>query len=433
MPRNVSKPVQIAAVVIGNALEWYDYIVFGFFTVIISRLFFPTDSQYASLLLTMATFGAGYLMRPIGGIVLGLYADRWGRKPALLLIIVLMTVAISMIGFAPTYAAIGSAAPLIILLARLLQGFAAGGEFGSATSILIESAPPARRGFYGSWQMVGQSLALLGGASVGAILTTTLSADALDDWGWRIPFLLGLVIGPVGLYIRRHLDETEVYLLERESAPAKQGLSAVLATHIREVLVCGGIIACGTTSFYVILLYMPTFARIQLGLPLDQAFIAQSLSLACMTVLIPVSGAWSDRIGCKPIMIGALVLSLVLTYPMFQWVVASPSFTTLVTMQLVLCSLLGVYYGPMSTAVAAQFPVLARSTGLAFGYNFAVMIFGGFAQFFVTWLIETTGSSIAPAFYLMFGAVIGLVATIFLADYAHDARLPAPRAVPGEA
>ena len=209
MKTSVSKPFQIAAVVIGNALEWYDFIVFGFLTVIISRLFFPADSEYASLLLTMATFGVGYFMRPVGGILLGLYADRWGRKRALLLIIVLMTVAISMIGFAPTYAAIGIGAPLIILLARLLQGFAAGGEFGSATSFLIESAPPGRRGFYGSWQMVGQALALLAGAGIGAILTTTLSAEALDSWGWRIPFLMGLVIGPVGLYIRRHLDETE--------------------------------------------------------------------------------------------------------------------------------------------------------------------------------------------------------------------------------
>ena len=430
MKTSVSKPFQIAAVVIGNALEWYDFIVFGFLTVIISRLFFPADSEYASLLLTMATFGVGYFMRPVGGILLGLYADRWGRKRALLLIIVVMTVAISMIGFAPTYAAIGIGAPLIILLARLLQGFAAGGEFGSATSFLIESAPPGRRGFYGSWQMVGQALALLAGAGIGAILTTTLSAEALDSWGWRIPFLLGLVIGPVGLYIRRHLDETEVYIRARESVSVKHGLSAVLATHFREVLVCGGIIAWGTTAFYVILLYMPTFARIHLGLPLDKAFIAQSIGLVCMTVLIPLFGAWSDRVGRRPIMIGALLLSLVLAYPLFQWVVARPSFTTLTVMQLVFCSLIGVYYGPISTAVAEQFPVLARSTGLAVGYNFAVMIFGGFAQFFVTWLIEATGSPLAPAFYLMLGAVIGLVATTFLVEQTHDVGLAAPRAAP---
>ena len=414
------KPFQIAAVVIGNALEWYDFIVFGFFTVVISRLFFPTEGEYASLLLTMATFGVGFFMRPVGGIVLGLYADRYGRKQALLLIIVLMTVALTMIGFAPTYAAIGIAAPLIMVLARLLQGFAAGGEFGSATSFLIESAPPGRRGFYGSWQMVGQGLALLGGATVGAVLTTALSQESLDSWGWRIPFLLGLVIGPVGLYIRRRLEEPENYLNARDAAPVKQGLGAILAIHFKAVLVSGGVAAAGTISFYVVLLYMPTFARIQLGLPLNEAFIAQSISLACMIAIIPLSGALSDRIGRKPVMFGALVLSLVLAYPLFQWVVASPSFTTLATMQIVLCCLIGVFYGPTSTATAEQFPVLVRSTGLAVSYNFAVMIFGGFAQLIVTWLIEVTGSPLAPAFYVMFGAMMGLVATAFIVDRAHD-------------
>jgi MHS family proline/betaine transporter-like MFS transporter len=181
------KPLQVAAAVIGNALEWYDFIIFGFLTVVLARLFFPAESQYASLLLTTATFGVGFFMRPVGGILLGLYADHKGRKAALLLIIILMTVAIAMIGFAPTYAAIGVTAPLIIVLARLLQGLATGGEFASATSFLIESAPAHRRGFYGSWQMVGQGLAVLVGALLGALLTRSLSPEALDSWGWRVP------------------------------------------------------------------------------------------------------------------------------------------------------------------------------------------------------------------------------------------------------
>src|SRR5437763_5094063 len=206
------KPLQVAAAVIGNALEWYDFICFGLMTVIISRLFFPAGSQYASLLLTTATFGVGFFMRPIGGIVLGIYADRHGRKAALLMVIALMTLAIAIIGFAPTYAAIGIGAPLLIVLARLLQGFSAGGEFASATAFLTESAPAGRRGLYGSWQMVGQGLAVLLGAILGTLLTRSLSAEALDSWGWRIPFLFGLIIGPVGLYIRRNLDETSAFL-----------------------------------------------------------------------------------------------------------------------------------------------------------------------------------------------------------------------------
>ena len=203
--KSAPKPIQVAAAGVGNALEWYDFIIFGFLTVVIARLFFPADSQYASLLLTTATFGVGFFMRPVGGILLGLYADYKGRKSALLLIIVLMTVAIAMIGFAPTYAAIGVAAPLIIVLARLLQGLATGGEFASATSFLIESAPANRRGS-------GQGLSVLIGALLGALITRTLTPEALDSWGWRIPFLLGLIIGPVGLFIRRHLQETEAFL-----------------------------------------------------------------------------------------------------------------------------------------------------------------------------------------------------------------------------
>ncbi|MGB6536580.1 MAG: MFS transporter, partial [Xanthobacteraceae bacterium] len=191
------RPLQVTAAVIGNALEWYDFIVFGFLALIISRQFFPAGTQYASLLLTLATFGVGFFMRPVGGLLLGIYADRKGRKAALLLVIILMTIAIAMIGFAPTYAAIGVAAPLIMVLARLLQGFSAGGEFASATTFLIESAPANRRGFYGSWQMVGQGLAVLIGALLGALVTRSLSPAALDAWGWRIPFLVGLVIGPV--------------------------------------------------------------------------------------------------------------------------------------------------------------------------------------------------------------------------------------------
>src|SRR3954469_8900418 len=208
---------QIIAAVIGNALEWYDFVVYGFLTIIIARLFFREQSEYSSLLLTMATFGVGFFMRPVGGIVLGMYADRKGRKAALQMIIGLMTVAMAMIAFAPPYAAIGIAAPSIILLARLLQGFSTGGEFASATAFLVESAPPNRRGFYGSLQMVGQSLAALTGAVAGTLITRGLDTQQIDSWGWRLPFLFGLIIGPVGLYIRRYLEETDAFLDSRRA------------------------------------------------------------------------------------------------------------------------------------------------------------------------------------------------------------------------
>jgi MFS transporter, MHS family, proline/betaine transporter len=417
------KPSQVAAAVIGNALEWYDFLVFGFFTVIISRLFFPSDSQYASLLLTTATFGVGFFMRPVGGILLGIYADRRGRKSALLLVIILMTIAIAMIAFAPTYAAIGVGAPIIIVFARLLQGFSTGGEFATATAFLTESAPPRRRGLYGSWQMVGQGLAVLAGAILGTVLTRSLTPETLDSWGWRIPFLFGLIIGPVGLWIRRNLDETSAFLKSSSSSARSPGSARVLASHVKELLACLGLIVSGTISFYVILIYIPTFARTQLQLPLDQAFLAQSISLACEVTLIPIFGLLSDLIGRKPVMIVALVVDLLVTYPLFSWVSANPSFSTLLTMQIILCSLFGVFNGPVSTALAEQFPTHVRSTAMGISYNIAVMLFGGFAQFFVTWLIQATGTPIAPAYYLMFGAAVGLLAALFLRERAHDAEL----------
>ena len=238
---------QVVAAVIGNALEWYDFIVFGFLAVIISRLFFPGESEYSSLLMATATFGVGFFMRPVGGILLGIYADRRGRKAALQLIIGMMTVSIALIAFAPPYAAIGVAAPLLIVLARLLQGFATGGEFASATSFLIESAPPNRRGLYGSWQMFGQGLAVFCGAGVTALVTNGLSPEALESWGWRIPFIIGLIIGPVGLWMRRHLSETSAFLEAQQAPKEKRSLVRMLRNHMREVVTVMALTVCEPT------------------------------------------------------------------------------------------------------------------------------------------------------------------------------------------
>lgn len=416
---------QIAAAVIGNALEWYDFVVYGFLTVIIAKLFFPGSSEYISMLKTTATFGVGFFMRPVGGIVLGLYADRRGRKAALQLIIALMTIAIGMIALAPTYAAIGVGAPLLIMLARLLQGFATGGEFASATSFLIESAPPGRRGFYGSWQMVGQGTAALLGALSGWAVTHLLTPDQVDGWGWRLPFFFGLLIGPVGLYIRKHVPETQVFVAAQADTRSKPTLAQALLRHPREILVTMGGVVCGTISYYVVLVYMPTFANKQLHLPLDQAFLAQVIGLATLTVAIPLFGSLSDRIGRKPVIIGALALYLAVLYPVYMWLYNEATLTHLIVAQCLLCLFLGAFFGPVSTALAEQFPAKVRSTGLAVAYNVAVMLFGGFAPFIVTWLIETTGVAIAPVFYLIGGTVIGLIAAFNLVESAEESLLAA--------
>ena len=411
---------QIVAAVIGNALEWYDFVVYGFLTVIISRLFFPADNEYASLLMTMVTFGVGFFMRPVGGVLIGMYADRHGRKAALQLIILLMTISIAMIAFAPTYAAIGVAAPLIILLARLLQGMATGGEFASATSFLVECAPAGRRGFFGSLQMVGQSLAALAGAAMGMLITQGLTPEQIDSWGWRLPFVFGLLIGPVGLYIRKHLNETQAFTNAKQQQVERVSLLRMCREHTRAVLACFGLVVAGTIMYYVVLIYMPTYAKTQLKIPLGDAFMAQVAGLLCLTAAIPFFGALSDRIGRKPVLMFALFCYFVLPYPLLAWLQAEPTLTRLTLMQIVLCTAVAISFGPVSTALAEQFPVHMRSTGLALAYNFAVMLFGGFAQLIVTWLIRETGTPLAPAFYVMFGAVAGSVGVLFMTDRYKD-------------
>ncbi|GAB7534237.1 MFS transporter [Burkholderia sp. 22PA0099] len=399
----------VIAAVIGNALEWYDFTVFSFMVVVIAELFFPTSSEYGSLLLTTATFGVAFFMRPIGGIVLGLYADRAGRKAALSLVILLMTGGIFVIAAAPTYAAIGIGAPLLIVFGRLLQGFSAGGEFGSATAMLIEAAPPSQRGFYGSWQMSSQAAALLAGALVGTLVTHGLSPEALRGWGWRVPFVLGLLIGPIGYYLRRHLADSDAFVAARGSA-RRATLGEVFSQHGREVL-CGlGSVIALTVTIYVLISYLPTFAVKQLKLPYAESFYAVIVGGLLLTVLTPLAGAWSDRIGRKALSLGSLIATLVLIYPLFIWLDAAPSVGRLVLVQAILSITLSGYYGPFGAMLAELFPANVRSTGLSLAYNVAVMLFGGFGQFIVTWLIRETGTPLAPTYYVMAGLALSVVA-----------------------
>ncbi|MCY1529774.1 Glycine betaine/proline/ectoine/pipecolic acid transporter OusA [compost metagenome] len=260
---------------------------------------------------------------------------------------------------------------------------------------------------------------MFAGAGMGALVTHTLSPEALDSWGWRVPFILGLLIGPVGLWMRRHMEETEAFLDAREEHKGESfGLLRVLREHRRAVLVTMGTTISGTVAFYVVLVNMPTFAHKQLGLPLDQVFMVQMLAVALMTLIIPLAGALSDRIGRRPVLLGGTLGFFLLVYPLFSWVAQAPGIERLLVMQLLLCTMIGISYGPAPTAVAEQFPTRVRSTGLALAYNVAVMLFGGFAPFIVTWLTQVGGTPVAPAFYVLFASFVGLTATCFLREGA---------------
>ena len=288
--------------------------------------------------------------------------------------------------------------------------------------VSCEIAPTHRRYFYGCWQMFGQGMAVLTGTLLGAMVTRGLTPEALDSWGWRIPFLFGLIIGPVGLYIRRHLGETPEFLATRGAPEEKRSFATTLSRHFKQMGICFGLCVGGTIQFYVLLVYMPTFANTQLHLPLSAALIAQSVGLLFLIVLVLLCGALADSVGGKPIMTGAFVLYLCLAYPLFSWVHQSPSLVHLMIMQIILCSLLGAFYGSLATVQVEQFPSRIRSTGVAIPYNLGVMLFGGFAQFFVTWLIHVTGSPIAPVFYMMFGVLASLAALFFFSEPIREPR-----------
>jgi MFS family permease len=431
--QNKSVLLQISAAVIGNALEWYDFIVFGLMTAVIATVFFPSESAYSSLLLTTASFGVGFFLRPVGGILIGAFSDRRGRRAALQLIIALMTVATALIAFAPPYAAIGLGSSLIIVVARMLQGLATGGEFASATAFLIEIAPPGRRGLYGSWQMFGQGLAMLLGAGIGTLITHVLSHDQLYAWGWRVPFIVGLLIAPVGFWIRQHLQETafqestSIPGAKRDQKTAQKPVSMGKELLGQPRALIGSLLlTCyATISLYILAIYMPTYANKSLHIPLGDAFAAQCIGILAMIAVTPLFGALSDRVGRRPLIQAALLVFLVIVVPCFSWLIASPSEGRFMLMQVVLCGVFGAVLGPFSTAIAEQFSTRVRSTGMAISYNIAVMVFGGFAQLIVTWLLHVTGSLLTPAFYLVFGTVAGLCGSFLLVSRVTD-RSAAP-------
>ena len=397
----------VAAASIGNALQWFDFVAYGFFAVTIGRLFFPTADQRMSLLLALASFGVTFFMRPVGAVVLGAYADRRGRKAGFMLTILLMLAGTAVIAAAPTYATAGLLAPMLIVGGRLVQGFAAGAEFGSATAFLAEQNPQ-RRGFFASWQFASQGLTLILATAFGATLASSLTPAQIASWGWRLPFIFGLMIGPVAYYIRRHVEETLEF---RSAAANKAPLREVLSAGKERLVISFGVIILCNVAMYTVL-FMPTYAAQELGLPATGGFLAGLLTGAIQVVLIPIVGAFTDRHGRIPIAVASTVVLLLAIYPMFVWLAAVPHLQTLLIVQALLGVLLSGYMGGLPALMSELFPTTTRTTGLSISYALSAAIFGGFAPFLDAWLIDVTGSKLAPSFYLMFAALISLAALL---------------------
>jgi MHS family proline/betaine transporter-like MFS transporter len=406
-PKPASGALQIAAATAGNALEWFDILIYGYFATSIAGAFFPNSNPVVSLLLTFGSFGLSYVARPVGAVILGGYADRAGRKAALTLSIQLMVIGTAVMALMPSYATVGLIAPIAIFAARLLQGFAVAGEFGSSTAFMIEHSAH-RKAFFASFQFAGQQLAKLLSALFGVGLTTSLSDHQLHTWGWRIPFLFGLLVGPIGLYIRRKLNETPEFL---ESTHTRTPVRELFATEKIGLIVGAGLIAVGTATTYFSI-YIPTYAKTHLHLPPATGYIvAIILSLLAM-VLIPVGGNLADKFGYTRMMLPAAILMLLSFYPLFLFITLHPSLATLLTGLIFNEVLQDAYICALPAVMAGIFPARTRVTGLSLSYNLGVTLFGGFAPAAFTWLIAVTHNTAAPSFYLMAMALLSIAAVI---------------------
>ncbi|MEK6348216.1 MAG: MFS transporter [Burkholderia sp.] len=419
-PAHLSPRGAVVAAVIGNWLEFFDFTVYGFFAVLIGKLYFPAGDATTSLLLSVATFAAGFFTRPLGSVLLGVYADRRGRKAALNLTIMLMAAGTGLIAITPTYAQIGVFAPLLIVFARLLQGFSQGGEFGAATSTLLEQGDAARRGFRASWQLATQGGAALMGSGLAALLSNALSKGALESWGWRVPFVVGLAIAPVGMLLRRRLAEEPP-----GASHAIDGgvLRELFTQHGRTVLLITLTVMGGTVSTYILTFYMPTYAIHTLGLPMKLSMFVGVASSCVILVMCPVFGWLSDKIGSRklPIFIGRGALVLLL-FPAFMLMNRFPTLPVVmpITALLLLCFSMG--SASEFALMCESFPRRIRATGISIAYALAVTIFGGTAQLVATWLVRVTGNKLAPAAYVAVCVVLSLVAVSMLRDTAKRAE-----------
>jgi MFS transporter, MHS family, citrate/tricarballylate:H+ symporter len=396
----------------GNFLEMYDFMVFGYYAAAIGKAFFPTGNPFLSLMLSLMTFGAGFLMRPLGAIVLGAYTDRHGRRAGLLLTLSLMSAGIVSIALTPGYAMIGLIAPLLVLCGRLLQGFSAGMELGGVSVYLSEIATPGHKGFYVSWQSGSQQVAVMFAALVGVLLSNGLSPQQMLSWGWRVPLLIGCAIIPFLFWLRRSLQETDEFIA-RKSRPSISQILGSLRVNWRIVLIGTMMVTTTTVSFYMITAYTPTFGSSVLHLAPTDSLVVTLCVGASNLFWLPIMGALSDRVGRRPLLFACTILMLVSAYPAMLWLVHDASFSRLLAVELWLSFIYGSYNGAMVVFLTEIMPIDVRTSGFALAYSLATAIFGGFTPAISTYLIHATHNPAVPGLWLSAAALLGLIGAYF--------------------
>jgi len=400
---------------LGVCLEGFDFIAYSAFSVIIAKLYFPTGDAFSSALFALGALGIAYIVRPFGGIFWGIFADRRGRRPALSSISIVMAVGTALVAFAPPYRMIGIAAPIIMLIARVIQGFAASGEFASATSMLVELAPRRRRSFFASTQMASQVVTVALASAVVLALSVSLDQTALESWGWRSVFVVGTLIGPLGFYMRARMAESPEFV-EIAHRPVSDGmtLAEALARYPSELLCLAGLVVIGAASFYLILIFMPIYAARELGISIAQAQIATIAAALVQGPVILLSGALADRYGQAKILLPASLAYAVLAYPLFSYLISAPSFWALMIVQLVSSVILGFLSGPLPAAMSELLPAEVRSSGIGIVYNIVGAVFGGLGPFLIMLIVGITGDKAGPAYWAAFTGLIGVLAVTAL-------------------